>query len=155
MDGKKFAATVLLFLTLPAAAVAEDFKPYPGATQYTPPDSEETRAFMSAVRPGTTITAYLTGDSFEKVVVFYAGLAREYANPAKHPTARLPDGRQIRKTFFILDGAADLRSSRSWVSVQHPFIGSVSHEAGPPEYNDVRDVTEIVLTQKKQAEGAK
>jgi len=32
---------------------------------------------------------------------------------------------------------------------------SVSHKAGPPEYNDVRDVTEIVLTEKKQAEGAK
>jgi hypothetical protein len=112
-------------------------------------------AFMSALRPGTTITAYLTSDSFEKVVAFYAGLAREYANPGKHPSAKLPDGKEVRKTFFILDGAADLRSSRSWVSVQHPFIGSVSHKAGAPEYNDVRDVTEIVLTQRKQAEGAK
>jgi len=40
--------------------------------------------------------------------------------------------------FFIFDGAEDLTSSKLWVKVQRPYIGE-----------DVRDVTAIVVTEKK------
>jgi hypothetical protein len=33
--------------------------------------------------------------------------------------------------------------------VQHPFIGGVEFKDGAPQYEDVRDVTEIAVSQKK------
>ena len=42
---------------------------------------EVNKQFASAVRPGTTITAYLTPDSFDKVVAFCRSIAKEYASP--------------------------------------------------------------------------
>jgi hypothetical protein len=131
-----------------ALAAAADFKLYPGAVQYTPPDTEQTREFTSALRPGTTITAYFTHDSFDKVVAFYKSFAREYTNPRMMP-GKLPNGEEVRKTFLILDDAPDVAKSTSWVSIQHPFIGAVSMKGGAPQYSDVRDVTEIVFTEKK------
>jgi hypothetical protein len=52
-------------------------------------------------------------------------------------------------TFVILDGSADLESSKDWVAVQHPFFGGVSLSGGKLDYNDVRHATEIVWTQKE------
>jgi len=33
--------------------------------------------------------------------------------------------------------------------VQHPFVGKISITGGAPQYGDVREVTEILLTEKK------
>lgn len=132
-----------------AASAGERFKLYPGAVRYVPPETESNRQFLDALRPGTTITAYFTNDSFEKVVTFYRALGTEYTGAKKAPAQKLPNGQKIRKTFVILDGAPDLRASRSWLSVQHPFIGSVSQQEGAPKYEDIRDVTEIVVTERK------
>ena len=146
----KLVAAALLGSALAAgAAAAEDFKLYPGAELYTPPDTEQTRQFMDALRPGTKITAFITHDSFDKVVQFYKGFGREYMNPKAPTDAKLPNGQQIRKSFLILDGAPDVVSSHKWIRVQHPFVGKISIEAGAPQYGDVRDVTEILLTEKK------
>jgi hypothetical protein len=155
MTASRFASVGILAFALAGGAAAEGFKVYPGAKKYTPPDNEQTRAFMDALRPGTTITAYLTSDSFEQVVFFYKTFAKEYTSPGKHPSGKLPNGGEIRKTFLIFDGAPDLLKSKSWASVQHPFIGSVSVKAGAPQYRDVRDVTEIVLTERKEVPKAK
>ena len=155
MTASRLASAAILAFALASAAAAEGFKVYPGAKKYTPPDTEQTRAFMSALRPGTTITAYLTNDSFEQVVFFYKTFAKEFTSSGKHPAGKLPNGEEIRKTFLIFDGAPDLLKSKSWASVQHPFIGSVSVKAGAPQYRDVRDVTEIVLTEKKEVPKAK
>jgi len=145
------AATVaLLAFGLAASAAGAGFKLYPGATKYTPPDTEENKQFTSSLRPGTTITAYLTKDSFEDVVTFYKGFANEYTGPKARPGSKLPNGQEIRRTFLILDGAPDILHSRSWISVQRPFFGSVSREGGELQYKDVRDVTEIVLTEKAE-----
>lgn len=153
MHPLKLATPVLLCFAL-AAAAGEGFKVYPGATTYTPPDTEETRQYTSALRPGTTITAYLTNDSFEKVVAFYKGFAQEYLTPGAHLNVKLPNGQELKKTFLILDGAPDLRTSRSWLSIQHPFVAAVALKGGEPKNTDIRDVTEIIFTQRAKVQGA-
>jgi hypothetical protein len=140
----------LLAFGLAASAAGEGFKLYPGATKYTPPATEDTKLFTDSLRPGTKITAYLTKDSFDKVVAFYKGLGKEYSHPGAPATGKLPSGQEIRKTFLILDGAPDIIRSRSWISVQHPFLGAVSRQGGALQYKDVRDETEIVLTEKSE-----
>jgi hypothetical protein len=45
----KFTSLVLLTLALTAAAAGQGFKVYPGATNYTPPDTEETRESAKAL----------------------------------------------------------------------------------------------------------
>jgi hypothetical protein len=144
----KLAAAALTASVLMAGAGAAEFKPYPGAVKYTPPETEANQRFTNALRPGLTITAYFSNDSFEKVVAFYKGLGREYTDARMKP-GRLANGEEVRKAFLILDDARDVASSKSWVSIQHPFTGRVSMQAGVPQYSDVREVTEIVFTERK------
>ena len=126
------------------ASPGSHFKPYPGATVYTPPENEDTKLFRDTLRPGVTITAYLSNDSYEKVLKFYRRLGKEYTKGRKS-TEKLAGGEEVKKAFVILDGAPDLMKSKTWLSVQHPFVAP--HQQGVPE--QVQDVTEIVLTVKK------
>ncbi len=144
---RAIAAAIVLMLA--GAAAAEGFKPYPGAVKYTPPDTEETRQWNGTLRPGVTITAYLTSDSLEKVVAFYKGFAREYTSAGARAPKRLPGGQEVRMAFLILDGAPDPWSSRSWINIRHPFVAPQSLKGGASGAADVRDVTEIVLTQRQ------
>jgi hypothetical protein len=145
----KFASLALLMLALATGAAGQHFKPYPGATKYTPPDTEENRELMKALPADTTATAYLTKDSFEKVVAFYKGSAKEYKMPGMPANRKLPTGQEMKQTYMIFDGSADITTSKSWAKVQNPFIGSVDFKGGAPVYSDVRDVTEIVVSEKK------
>ena len=152
MCSPKFAVMASLALALTAGAAEEAFKLYPGASKYTPPDTAETRQWASALPPGMKITAYVTNDSFEKVVAFYRGLGRPYTNPNTPVGDKLPNGQRIEKAFVIFDDATDLRTSRRWISIQHPFIRWVSgKKGGAAGHRDVTDVTEIVLTEKQAA----
>ena len=90
--------------------------------------------------PGTTITSRFSNDTFQQVVGFYRALAKEYKPPAGSDAEKRANGQLIQKAFLIFDGAPDLITSRQWIRNQHPFIGPAS---------DVRDVTEIVLTEIK------
>lgn len=130
---------VALSIGAGAAEKPKAFTPYPGATLYTPPESEATKKWTSTLPPGTTITAYLTEDPFDKVVAFYRGIAREYVSAKKPASTVLPHGAHLHKTFLIFDGAPNLLASKEWISVQRPFVATPA---------DVRDVTEIVLTEK-------
>jgi hypothetical protein len=152
MRTPNFALLAFLAFALTPGAAEEAFKLYPGATKYTPPDTEETRQWASALPPGTKITAYLTSDSFEKVVAFYRGLGRPYTNPNTPVGDKLANGQRIEKAFVIFDDAPDPRTSKRWISIQHPFIRWVSRKkGGVAGYRDVSDVTEIVLTEKQPA----
>jgi len=138
-------------LSLLAAMVvlAEGFKLYPGAKKFTPPDTDETREAAKAMPPGMQSTIYLTDDAYEKVSAFYQGVGKEYAMPGMPKTAKLPSGQEMKQTFFIFDGAADLGGSKSWAKVQRPYIGSVDVKSGVPDYKDIKDVTAIVAVEKK------
>lgn len=136
-------------MTVAAIAAAQSAKVYPAATKYTPPDTQEARDALKALPPGTQGYYYTTDDSFEKVVAFYKGIAKEYTLPGQGKTRKLPDGRELKQAFFIFDGAADLITSKSWAKVQRPFIGSIEMKGYTPEYHDIRDLTEIVFTEKK------
>ena len=149
MHVSRSSSLALLIFALTTGAAGQGFKVYPGATKYTPPDTQETRDALKAMPAGTTGTAYTTSDSFEKVVAFYKGFAKEYQIPGRHGNGKLPNGQEMKQTFLIFDGAADIVASKNWAKVQRPFIGSVTFKGGAPEYKDIRDITEIVVTEKK------
>ena len=149
MTKGRFAGTAVVLLAVTTVVVGQGFKVYPGATKYSPPETEETRAVLKALPAGSQVAYYLTNDSFEKVVAFYKSFAKEYAIPGRKSAGKLPDGQEIKQDFFIFDGARDIVTSKSWADVQRPYIGSVKMNGIVPEYQDVRDVTAIVFTQKK------
>jgi hypothetical protein len=109
----------------------------------------ETKKALEAQPPDTKSSYYLADDSFEKVVAFYKSLGKQYEMPFKKRSSKLPGGQELKEAHFIFDGATDLLSSRSWIKVQRPYIGSVEMKDVVPEYHDVRDVTAIVMVQKK------
>lgn len=131
-----------------AGAADGSFKLYPGAVKYTPPDTEQNRTFANNIRSNMSVTAYLSNDSFDKVAAFYRSVGKEYATPKASAGLALPNGQHVETLFLIFDGAPDLRTSKLWASVRHPFIGAVSTNGAKPEYHDIRDVTEIIVTEK-------
>ncbi|MGQ9496268.1 MAG: hypothetical protein ACUVRY_08480 [Thermoanaerobaculaceae bacterium] len=86
-------------------------------------------------------TVYTTSDSFSKVCSFYKGIGKEYAMPRASGTTGKPkkyEKYDLWEAYFIFDGAKDLASSKVWIKIQRPYIGE-----------DVRDITMIVVTEKK------
>ena len=149
MRAKHAVGIVALSLAMGMIAVGQGFKVYPGAKKYTPPETDESKEAEKAMPPGTQSSIYLTDDAFEKVTGFYGGIGKEYAMPGMNKGGKLPSGQEIKMAFFIFDGAADLKGSKSWMKVQRPYIGSVDFKGGTPEYKDIRDVTSIQLVEKK------
>jgi len=133
----------VLCLALVSAATAQGFKPYPGSA----PDEAAAKAAMQAAGSGTRVAVYITGDPFEKVAAFYKTLYKEYQMPRKAGT--LPNGQQIKWAFFILDGAPDLSTSKSWMKVQWPYVGEITMQGSTPQFKDIRDVTVIEAVEKK------
>ena len=147
---KKMALLVGLTLALATWALAANFKPYPGA-KVDEPDTRAARQAAAqsplqtkALRP----TIYLTADPFEKVAAFYRGLGREYQMPGakQRGPRKLPDGQELKEAYFIFDGAKDLVSSKCWAKVQRPYIGGMKMMGSTPQYQDIREVTVIVLS---------
>lgn len=136
-------------LVMTAVALAQGFKVYPGAKPYTPPDSEQTREAAKMMPAGMQQTIYLTDDSYDKVVAFYKGIGKESVMPYMNKSTKLPNGQELQQTYFILDGASGLANSKNWAKVQRPYIGWVDMKGGTPEYKDIRDVTAIVVVEKK------
>ena len=143
---RRHYSSVVLVLTFATFVLAQGFKIYPGAKEYTPPDTPENREIKKALPPGTVATSYVTNDSFEKVVAFYKGFAQEYTMPGMPKNRKLPSGQELKQTYFIFDGAKDLSTSKSWAQIQRPLIGSIDDNLQP---RDIRDVTVISVSQKK------
>src|SRR5579864_5638430 len=104
----KFMRIAFLVLAITAAVFGQGFKVYPGATKYTPPDTEETRQMLKALPPGTESAIYLANDSFDKVAAFYRGIGKEYVMPAMPgmpKTRKLPSGQELKQAYFMFDGA--------------------------------------------------
>ena len=146
MSRTKYASVTFLVLAFASVVLAQGFKIYPGATKYTPPDTEQNRELKKALPPGIIATSYVTNDSFEKVVAFYKGFAQEYTMPGMPKGRKLPSGQELKQTYFIFDGASDLATSKCWAQVQRPLIGSFDENLQP---RDIRDVTVINVSEKK------
>jgi hypothetical protein len=143
---RKHTYVAFLLLAFVTFAFAQSFKIYPGAKEYTPPDTEQNRAMKKQLPPDIIATSYTTDDSFDKVVAFYKGFAAEYTMPGMPKSRKLPNGQELKQTYFIFDGAKDLASSKTWAQIQRPLIGSIDDNLQP---RDIRDVTVINVSQKK------
>jgi len=137
-------------LAVTTLVAAQGFKVYPGAKKLISPETKESKEAMASMPPGTEINSYLTDDSFDKVVAFYRGVGRESSFPFVKKNEKLPNGQEIKRTWFIFDGADDITASTSWAMVQRPYIGSVEMKGTTPQYRDIRDLTAIVVTQANQ-----
>jgi hypothetical protein len=137
---RRWAVTLsgFLLVCLTAAAAAE-LKVYPGA-KTDAWAAEALRRGKSALPPGTESELYVTPDAYEKVYAFYKQNAREVS--MGHGGPALPNGTQVKWSFFVLDAAKGLADSKLWLKVQRPSIADA-------EMKDVRDVTSIQVVRKK------
>ena len=142
-----FSLTV--FVTMSTIAFAGQFKVYPGA-KVDKKATEEAQQLVVGTKlgKGTRTSIYTTGDSFKKVFDFYKGIAKEYKMPwmgAK--VKRLPSGQEIKEAFFIFDGAPDITTSKLWIKIQWPYIGTVKMEGYTVKYGDIREITTISVSE--------
>jgi len=153
MHRKRLTLT-LLFVTLlviSCVTIAGEFKPYPGARIDEKATQEARKMTVESGMPDIHPSIYTTSDPFEKVYAFYQGMGKEYQMPGrvKGKPKMLPSGQELKEAYFILDGAGDLMASKLWIKVQRPYIGNIKLEGLNPKYEDVRDLTAIVVSEKK------
>ena len=145
MTKRGYSLTLLVLLSLCTLALGQEFKRYRGAKIDTAATEEAKR--LAATDPGLEVTVYVTADSFDKVYAFYKSAGHEYQMLGKR-TRKLPTGQELKDAFFLLDDAKDLVTSRMWVKIQRPYIGT-GLARGDTSPADIRDVTAIVLSQRK------
>jgi hypothetical protein len=150
---KKLSYVLLLMAFIFSSLVyAADFKPYPGA-KIDEKATQEANQMAAGSKMGKApkSTIYTVSDSFEKVSAFYSGMAKEFKMPHQKEgkVKKLPSGQELKEAYFIFDGASDLMSSKLWIKIQRPYIGRVKMEGFQAKYEDVRDVTAIVLAEQK------
>lgn len=136
---KMICVGLLMFFCSPVIGYASQFKVYPGAS-LDEKATKEAREIAAQAKQASKSTIYTTKDSFQKVALFYKELGKEFSMPTASGTKGNPKKRdkyELWEAYFILDGAQDLSSSKSWVKVQRPYIGS-----------QVLDVTAIVAVEK-------
>jgi len=144
-----FSLTV--FVTMSTFAFAGQFKVYPGA-KVDKKATEEARQLVVGTKlgKGTRTSIYTTGDSFKKVFDFYNGIAKEYKmHWMGGKVKRLPSGQEIKEAFFIFDGAPDISTSKLWIKIQRPYIGTVKMEGHTVKYGDIRETTTISVSEQK------
>jgi len=138
---KKTLFIILMFFLLVPLAQAADFKLYPGARLDAAATGQAAKAAAEAKMTNMKTSIYSTPDAFGKVAKFYSAIAVEYAMPRASGVSGKPkkyDKYDLYEAYFVFDGAKDLAASKLWVKVQRPYIGE-----------DVRDVTAIVVSEKK------
>lgn len=136
---KLLSAGLLMILCLPVAGFASQFKVYPGASLDEKATKLAVEMAAQAKQAGKS-RIYTTKDSFQKVALFYKELGREFPMSRSSGISGQPkkyDKYELWEAYFILDGAQDLSTSKSWVKVQRPYIGE-----------KVLDVTAIVVVEK-------
>jgi len=138
------AAIGLALTALPSRA--GDFKAYPGAT-LDAKASEAASAAAAAAGLSQKSTVYTSADEFEKVVAFYGSTGTVIPLPASMASGtKLPDGRVVHTAWISLDGSTSLATSKRWIAVHHPYVGTVDASG---KAQDVREVTAITLTEAK------
>jgi hypothetical protein len=101
-----------------------------------------------AAQPDSEVTVYTTPDAFDKVYGFFQKSGREYKAIGSR-VRKLPNGKELRDAFFILDDGRDLVTSKRWVKLQRPYLGQYGLGRNGAGQDDIKDITAIVLTRKK------
>lgn len=146
-----------LTATLSTAAWAADPGLYPGAKVDAAITKKAQAEAPMGLGPSSVAT---TTDSFEKVMAFYkaagtevriggpgAGYERELPSTLK-PGAGAGSGLKVKQVMVILDGAPDLATSKNWVAITRPFIFNARPEGDKMVYEDIRDITAIIVSKK-------
>ncbi len=157
--GRLLLMTVLI-AGLSIAAWAADPGLYPGAKV----EADITKKAQAAAPMGMGPTSVATtSDSFEKVMAFYKAAGTEVRigqRPGQPDTGyerELPSslkpggpgsGIKVKQVMVILDGAPDLATSKHWVAITRPFIFNAHPQGDRMVYEDVRDITAIVVSKK-------
>jgi len=135
----------MLCMVIICAAVlkAADFQPNSGAKI-----DEKSAKMAKQVAQGTVKrTIYTTPDAFEKAATFYKGIAKEYkVKGAAGKTKKIPSGQELK-----LAPAHPISWHPSFGSRSSVRISEISTGRGGFDFKheDVRDVTAIVVSEKK------
>ncbi len=138
---------VAAFFCVVIVAVAQPpSRVYPGA-RLDKAATDQAKA-SSVAQPELEVAVYTTPDAFDAVYGFYQKNGKEYKVLGAR-IRKLPNGKDLRDAFFILDGAPDLTNSKRWVKIQRPYLGQYGLGRNGAGQNEIRDVTAIVVTRKK------
>lgn len=143
-----FGIAALLLVTV--AVSAGEFATYPGAKLDEGATQKSQQSLAASGLKNRQVRIFTTGDAFEKVCSFYRDKGTPYQMPGREgEVEKLPSGEELKETYFIFDGAPDLGSSKMWAKIQRPYIGGMKMTGLSVEYEDVRNVTAIVVTEGK------
>ncbi len=137
---------VTCFCVVMAAVGQQAARVYPGAKL--DKTATEQAKMGPAVQTEFEVTVYTTADGFDKVYGFFQKGGKEYKAIGSR-ARKLPNGKELRDAFFILDDGQDLVTSKRWVKIQRPYIGQYGLGRNGAGQNDIKDITAIVLTRKK------
>jgi hypothetical protein len=150
MKRRAYGLVLMMFFSISAAVFAGSFKVYPGAKLE---DIYETKQseIEAKMSKAPKVIVFTTNDFFENVVAFYSGIAREYRMPGSSgKPIRLPSGQELKETYFIFDGAADIMTSKHWAKIQRPYLMRDRTGKGfQGKYETVREVTAIIEEDKR------
>lgn len=130
----RFIACCSILAIVVTVSAAQDFKQYPGSKL-----DEQAGRQASPASKGLACQVYTTNDAFDKVYAFYKSLYTELPTP--FPAQKLPNGKEVKWAFFILDGGKDLSRSKYWMKIQRPYIGTIGNDGS--DFKDIRDASVI------------
>jgi len=140
----RYVLIFVIFIVLPAVAFGGAFKVYPGAKLDEIIDASQPEVGNKMAKVPKVII-FTTDDLFDNVASFYRSNAREYRTPGGGKPVKLSSGQELKEAYFILDDAADISTSKHWIKIQRPYLGTGS-PGGPfyGRYEKIREVTAII-----------
>jgi hypothetical protein len=140
------------FALLTAAASATAFKPYPGAQVDEYATAAANRRLAGTGQPAARTTIYATIDDYDKVFAFYRKQGRVFALAKGLGAAtRLPEGKKLRQSYVLLDGADGLAKSRRWVKIQSPYVGPLWKSELRPGEAPLKELTAILYSERPES----
>ncbi len=140
----------VMVIALATGVFAGGFNVYPGAKLEDIYETKQSEA-ETKMSKAPKVIIFTTNDFFENVVAFYRGTGREYRMPGSSgKPIRLPSGQELKEAYFILDGAADIMTSKHWIKIQRPYLSRERTRAGSQgKYEAAREVTAIIEEDKR------
>ena len=139
-----YVLAFMMFYSLSTVVFAGSFKVYPGSKLEDIYEAKQLEV-DGKMSKSPKIIIFTTNDLFENVVAFYRSNAREYRMPGGGKPMKLSSGQELREAYFILDNAGDIMTSKHWIKIQRPYLGTGQKgESFHGRYEAVRNVTAII-----------